>query len=401
MSELVYPIWPGSASISGSDASIYTQFNFYDTDVLFLTESVQATEWAAYRLGYPVTDVELTNANFISMFEEATTAYGAVLNEQNIKEYMLTVQGSSTNTNLTGRQIRGGIGRIIQLAEGYGAEVGVGGDIDWLKGSIEVTASQQTYDLDVLFAQTHNSGSAIRIKRIFHSRTPASTRYFDPWGIPTSPGSFAGMGSIYGFGSGGTIGAAGTSYVLRPVYEDLLRMQAVEINDQVRKSGFSFELINNKLRLFPIPNAGFTLFFDYVLKEQSDLGYISGSDASGSDTGLGNITDPSNIPYENLIYSDINSVGRKWIRDYFLAICKITLGGIRAKYPTIPIPNGEITLDGESLRNEGINERDKLMERLLDMLDKSGKKAQIQNKQEEEDNLQKIMNRVPMGIFVK
>lgn len=400
MAELVYPIWPGSASISGSNASIYTDFNFYDNDPLFLTESVQATEWAASRLGYPVIDVELTNKNFISMFEEATTTYGAILNEQNIKEYMLTVQGSSINTNLTGRQIRGGIGRIIELAEGYGAEVGVGGDVEWKHASIDVVDGQQLYDLNVLLADIFESGSKIRIKRIFHDRTPASVRYFDPWGIPTSPGIY-GMGSIYGFGSGGTIGAVGTSYVLRPVYEDLLRMQAIELNDQIRKSGFSFELINNKLRLFPIPNASFKLWIDYVVVADTDIGYITGSDASGSNNGLGNITDPSNIPYENLVYSNINSVGRKWIRDYFLALCKITLGGIRAKYPNIPIPNGEVTLDGESLRNEGINERDKLLERLIDMLDKSGKKAQIANKQEEEENMQKIMNRVPMGIFIK
>lgn len=400
MAELAYPIWPGSASISGGDASIYTQFKFYDNDPLFLSESIQATEWAARRLGYPVIDVELTNENFISMYEEATTTYGAILNEQNIKEYMLTVQGSSTATNLTGRQIRGGIGRIIELAEGYGAEVGVGGDVDWKRGSIDIVTNQQTYDLNVLFAAVSESGNTIRIKRIFHDRTPASTRYFDPWGLPTSPGIY-GMGSIHGFGAGGTVGVAGTSYVLRPMYEDLLRMQAVEINDQVRKSGFSFELINNKLRIFPTPNANFKLWFDYVITNTSDIGYITGSDASGDDLGLGSITDPSNIPYQNLIYSNINSVGRKWIRDYFLAICKISLGGIRAKYPTIPIPNGEVTLDGESLRNEGINERDKLIERLIDMLDKSGKKAQIANKQEEEENMQKIMNRVPMGIFVK
>lgn len=399
MAELVYPVWPGSASLN--EVTNLTQFKFYDTDLDFISESVAATEWAARRLGYPVTDVELTNENFISMFEEAVTEYSAIVNTQNIKEYMLTVQGSSINTNLTGRLIRGGVGRIIQLADGYGAEVGVGGDVTWHQTSIDVKRGVQTYDLNTLFSSASITGKDIRIKRIFHDRTPASVRYFDPWGIPTSPGVY-GMGSIYGFGGGGSIGAAGTSYVLRPVYEDVLRMQAVELNDQIRKSGFSFELINNKLRLFPIPNADFKLWFDYVIKSETDSGYITGSYESGSsDPGLGSITDPSNIPYENMIYSQINSVGRKWIRDYFLAICKISLGGIRAKYPTIPIPNGEVTLDGESLRNEGINERDKLLERLLDMLDKSGKKAQMQNKQEEDENLQKIMNKVPLGIYIK
>jgi hypothetical protein len=388
--------WPGSASFS--EVTGFTPFGFYDTDAQFISESVASTYWAASRLGFPSTDVELCNEQFINYFEEAVTEYGAQVNAHLIQEYMITLQGSPTGSNIDGRQIRGGLGGVIKLADSYGAEVGTGGDITWHTGSIEVTAGTQVYDLNALFASA--SGRDIRIKKIFHYKVPASIRYFDPWGLPTSPGSYN-MG-FYGFGAneGGTVGGAGTSYVLRPLYEDLLRMQAIELNDQVRKSGYSFEIINNEIRLFPIPQQDYTLWFQYVFKDEADSAFVSGSGAVGDPSGFGTITDPSNVPYNNIKYSYINSVGRQWIKKYFLATCKISLGGIRGKFPNIPIPNSEVSLDGESLRSEGINEREKLIEELKEFLTKSGKRAQMEAKDETDEHMQKVLAKIPLPIYI-
>lgn len=390
-----YPIWSGS--ISYSDIPQLTTFKFYDNDPLFISESVASIHWAARRLGFPVTDIELTNEIFVSMFEEAVTEYSARVNEQNIKEYMLTLQGNPRNIDLTGRLVRGGIGRIISLANSYGGEIGVGGDIDWKRTYIEIEPNKQVYDLNQIFLDNNITSERIEIKRIFHDAIPASVRYYAPLGIE---GANAVIGADAALGYFGGIGSYAVTYLLRPLYEDLLRMQAVEFNDQIRKSAYSFELINNKLRLFPIPKRNFKLWIDYIIKKDSEIGFVSGSFA-GNDIGLNRITDQANIPYNNIPYSTINSVGRKWIRDYFLALCKISLGAIRSKYPQIPIPEGTISLDGETLRNEGIAERDKLIERLIDMLEKSGKKMQIQNKQEEEEHIQKILSSIPLGIYIK
>jgi len=386
-----YNIWPGSASLA--EVSQYTNFGFYNSDVNFISESIASTKWAASRLGYPVNDVELTNSNFISAFEEAVNEYSAMVNANNIKEYMFLLQGSSKNVNLTGREIRGGLGRIIKLVDAYGAEVGAGGDVSWKTGSIMLTSGTQVYDLNTLFAAASESGNSIRIKRIFHDREPAQLRQFDPMGI-SSPIGISGIGNLNGLSGGGSLGYPGTSYILRPVYEDVLRMQAIEFNDQIRRSAYTFEIINNQLRIFPIPKQDFPLWFHYVVKNESDIAYTSGS------VGEGKITDPADIPYQNIIYSNINSVGRQWIRRYFLALCKITMGGIRAKFTNIPIPGSEVSLDGESLRNEGTTERTALIEELRDMLEKSGKKNQLANKQEEDENIQKILSKIPLGIFV-
>ena len=61
---------------------------------------------------------------------------------------------------------------------------------------------------------------------------------------------FAGMGSV---------GSPGTQYFVYPLYADVLRAQSVELSDMIRKSSYSYEIINNKLKLYPSPSEATTL----------------------------------------------------------------------------------------------------------------------------------------------
>ena len=56
--------------------------------------------------------------------------------------------------------------------------------------------------------------------------------------------------------------------MMMPLYYDLARFQAIEFNDQIRKSAYSFQLVNDRLRLYPIPDgSNFTkVYFDYIKK---------------------------------------------------------------------------------------------------------------------------------------
>ena len=374
-------IWTGS----GSEVSGNTPFGFYDNEISFVSDSKASAVWAARRLGYPIVDIELDSNNFYAAFEESVTEYSAIVNNFNIKENLLTLQGSPSGSNLTGRQIRGGLGRIIKLSEFYGAEVGAGGDVDWKVGSINVVADTQVYDLNVLWADVSESSNTIKIKRIFHNRIPASQKYFDPNYLQYSYAQ-----QEFGFDSIG----AGTTYMMRPVYEDLLRIQRIEIANQVRKSAYSFEIINNKLRLFPKPTSDYKLWFHYTVEHDVNLGYVSGSD------GLGVITDHHNVPYQNMKYKLINSVGKQWIKKYFLATCKEMLGTIRSKYASVPIPNGDVTLDGDTLRIEANTEKDRLITDLKEILEASSRRSQLDSKSEEDENIQKIINKVPMQLYI-
>jgi len=140
------PIWPGSSSFFPG----MTPFGYYDYDYTFQTDVDKVADWCAKKLGYPIMEVELQDINFYACVEEAITEFSTQVNMYNAKDYMLTLIGTSTDTNLTGKVITPNLGRTIELAKEYGTEVGSGGTVDWKKGYITLTSSVQTYDLNTL-----------------------------------------------------------------------------------------------------------------------------------------------------------------------------------------------------------------------------------------------------------
>ncbi|MAG26833.1 hypothetical protein CMI47_14930 [Candidatus Pacearchaeota archaeon] len=384
------PIWPGSGSYT--DATD-TPFSFYTSDVTYVTHSVQTAEWVAKRLGYPIMDVELQGVQMYACFEEAVTEYSSIVNQYNIKENMLKVQGAPTSSNFTHTVVTD-LGRAITISEAYGAEVGVGGSVDWKTGYVVTSGSQQVYDLDE-WAIVSESSSPIEIKRVFHEAPPAVTRYFDPYA-----GTGAGTDNVIdSFGWGNY--SPGVQFTMMPIYADILKVQAIEFNDQIRKSAYTFELINNKLRVFPIPTAEFKLFFQYIRKDdrwKTLTNEVTDTYESGGQTAVQ--SDFSNIRYDNMVYSYINHPGQQWIRKYTLALCKELLGIIRSKYGSIPIPGAETTMDGETLRSEATDEKTTLVEQLREMLDVSTGDELMQEEAAEAEATQEILKKVPLSIYI-
>ena len=380
-------IYDGSAAaISGN-----TPFGLYDTDSSFQTDGPKVADWCAQRLGFPVTDIELNDTNFYAAFEEAVTEYGAQVNTYNIRDNMLNLYGSATGSNLSGQKVSANMGGLIELAEEYGTEAGSGGNVTYFTGSLTVTKDKQIYDLSDSSIVTLESGTAgtdaIEIKRLYHEAPPAIVKYFDPF-VGTGLGS---QQMLENFGFGGM--SPGVSFMMMPIYYDLSRFQAIEFNDQIRKSAYSFELRNNRLKLFPIPDgSNFTkVYFDYILK----------SDRSNALKGAtGTVSDFSNIPYQDVIYSNINAVGRQWIRRYTLALSKEMLGYVRSKYSSIPIPNADVTLNGSDLISAGQTEKEGLITELKEILDTMSRQAQLERKQAEADAMQQQMNKIPLKIYI-
>jgi hypothetical protein len=386
----------GSAIVPGSGS---TPFGFYDTDPQFQIEAPSAALWAARRLGYPIVDIEMLDINFYACFEESVNEYSAQVNQFNIRNNMGALQGSSANANLTQTNVAAsGLSNIIKIAQGYGTEFGVGGNVDWKKGSIHVRAKQQTYDLQSLWGDVSESFDRIEVRRIFHNMPPASARIYDPFSMTGM--SYSNVLNEMGFAGY----SPATQFLMTPIFEDLLRMQGIEFNDLVRKSGWSFEIINNKLKLFPIPTYDFKVYFEYLLaKDRDNQGlFNSGSyyNESGSVVSSTIVGDYSNAPYNIIPYSSINSVGKQWIRKYFLALAKELLGAIRQKYQTIPIPGAEVTLDGGELRQEAAAEKTDLVTQLRENLEATGRKAQMEMRADEARQMQETLQRVPMGIYI-
>ena len=379
------PIWPGS----GSAVSESTPFGVFDNDNEFQTEAPQFAKWCAQRLGYPIMAVELQDTQFYACFEESISEYSAQINQFNIRDNLLSLQGQPTSSNFTHKRLARTMGETIKLSKQYGTEAGVGGDIDIKKGSISVTSGSQEYDLNATFAEASESGNAIEIKRVYYESTPAMQRFFDPYATT----GYGTINMVEGFGFGDYSPAV--SFTLMPLYEDLLRVQAIELNDSIRKSAYSFTLTNNKLRVFPDPEENRRLYFDYVVT--SDRDNPLQTEYSGS---ADVVSDFSNARFDFMTYSKINDVGKQWIRKYGLALSKELLGIIRSKYGSIPIPNADTTLDGDTLRSEASAEKEALVTQLREMLEQTSRKALLEADKDEAEFLQEKLQKVPYPIYI-
>jgi len=377
-------IWNGSSTFTTGS----TPWGLYDTDSSFSTDVDKFASWSAKRLGYPIMSVELQSGSFYACFEEAISEYSSQVNQFNIKDNLLHLTGQATGSNVTHKRVTPTMGRSVFLAKQYGTEAGVGGDVDIKKGSISVTSGSQEYDLNDLFVDENGSG-AIEVKRVYYEGTPAMQRFFDPYATT----GYGTINMVQGFGFGQQSPAV--SFTLMPLFEDLLRVQAIELNDSIRKSAHSFSLVNNKLRIFPDPTESSTMYFDYVEVSDRDNPLIT--EYSGS---ANVVSDFSNVPYDNMQYQHINDVGKQWIRKYGLALCKELLGMIRSKYGAIPIPNAETSLDGDTLRSEAAAEKEVLVTQLREMLEQTSRKALLEADKDEAEFLQEKLNKVPYPIYI-
>jgi hypothetical protein len=400
------PIWPGSSSFATVSASYYntpstgsspTAFGFYDGDADFKTDANKVAIFCSRRLGYPIENVELQDLNFWTAFEEAVTVYGNELYAYQVRENMLNLEGLPITTPvLNNTQITPNMGNVIRISEQYGTEAGVGGNVNWHSGSVILTGSIQDYDLDKWAQERGISGSNLEIKRVFYQGVPASADYYYGGGI----GLGAGYGTFFG-GLGGVAGYGyGTNWFVTPLSYNVAAIQEVEMANDILLSSFSFELINNKLRIFPVPtdaDAGIHFWFQYLLKNER----LTDSLASGSGAnGAGLVTNVSNVPYANPIYSQINSIGRAWIFEYTLALCKEMLGYVRNKYSTIPIPGAEVTLNGDTLTTSAQTTKDALIIRLREYFDQTSRQSMLERRAAEADFSQNELNKTPMTIFI-
>ena len=377
-------IWGGSCTFSPGQ----TPFGYFDYDFQFALDAPKVADFCARRLGYPMMDVELQSGSFFACFEQATLEFSNIINEYNIVDNFINLQGSpyNSNSNLSQTNIAPNLGRILQVSKEYGSEAGVGGRIEWRSGSISVYSGQQNYNINALFRDVVHPNENIEIKRVFHDGPPAIVRYFDPF-VGTGMGSQQ-MLQSFGWGSY----SPGVSFLMMPMYSDLLRLQAIEFNDVIRRSSYSFELINNQLKLFPIPTYNFNLYFQYIVEsDRNSLANI---------TTTGVVSDMSNVPYNKIQYENINDMGKQWILKYTLALAEETLGNVRNKYSSIPIPNSEITLNGSDLVTRGREAQEALTTTLRESLDKVSRQAQLEKQQAETVAIQDTLNKIPLKIYV-
>jgi hypothetical protein len=382
------PIYPGSSSFQPG----LTPFGFYDFDFQFQDDADKLVTFCARRLGYPLTDIELQDLNFYAAFEDAITTYGNEIYSFQIRDNYLSLEGASTLTSVNDAIITPNMGTIIKLSQQYAAEAGAGGNITYYSGALALTPGKQTYNLKE-WAVSQSISGGIEIKTVFYQNLPAINQMYAPFG------GFAGLGGLPAAGIYGGMygGGYGGGYLMMPVAYDAGVIQGLELSNTIRLSNYTFEIINNNIKIFPIPTNndvrdGF-LWFEYIKLEDRYADSIT-------QTGGEKVTNVSNAPYGYPVYSQINAVGKSWIFDYALALCKEMLGYVRGKYGTIPIPGREVTLNQADLLTAATAEKTALIERLRAYLDETSKRSLLERRAQESDFRKQEINNVPMVIYI-
>jgi len=385
-----------SASVASSEA---TPFGLYDADIDFRSDAPKTATWVAKRLGYPIINIELDNEQIFTCFEESVSEYSAQVNQFNLRNNLDILKGQpkSNNQNYSQTLVDGSfLPTAFRMSQQYGTLAGVGGNVGIKKAYINLSIGKQKYDLmteaydsetSSSFATLYTSGSTIDVTRVFYEATPAIARFFEPYSVGAQ-GTLNLMSEL-GFGQF----SPAAQFLMMPLYEDVLRMQAIEFNDHVRKSGFSFNIVDNKIEIFPLPTGVLNkMYFEYMSRDE----FEHDSQTIQADS----LSDYSDIPYDFIQYRNINDVGKQWIRKYTLALSKELLGAIREKYSSIPIPDAEISLDGAALRAEAQVEKDYLVQQLRENLEEMSRKKVMENKAHEADHQQQMLKKVPLKIYV-
>lgn len=347
------------------------------------------------KLGDDILSVELTKKQIWACFEEALLEYGSIVNQYQAKSQLLNLLGASTGS-LTGGELklpRESLNYAIRLAEPYGIESGGGGFYNTASGSIQLAQNIQDYDLYTdlkdgsgvpIFSSSLNpEGRKMRIMEIMHYSPMAAYRFFDT----TSAINY--LNNEFSFESF----TPETVFYVLPVFEDILRGGQMNISNRVRRSNYSYKVTGTKLRIMPMPVAENPLkLWIRVAFETNPLS------PSQNDPSVSGISGLANVPFGNIQFTNINSMGRQWVRQYTLALAKELLGIIRSKFGTIPIPGAELQLDGSDLKTAAKDEKEKLITQLREMLDTLTYNKLIETKAAEVENIQKVLKAVPVPM---
>jgi len=355
-------------------------------------------------------DVEMQAVNFYTAFEAAAIEYSNQVNQVNIVNNLMNTLGVQTASaflsgkSFTGALVGNSFGYITKLSKAYGTEADSGGTLRWHSASIDMVPGQQTYSLRAAVSASMGiniTTSSIEVKRVLHNPPPAIVRYFDPF-VGTGLGSQQLMDS---FNFGGF--SPSVSFMMMPINADLFRLQSIEFNDQIRKSHYSFEIHGDDIKIWPVPTSGTgssssTPFFNHIY-----IDFIFDDEKTNDAVLFGNtallnnvISDASNIPYTYQTYRNINDMGRAWIIKYGIALTKEMLGYIRNKYSSVPIPNGEVTLNGSELVSQGQSEKTELIAQLREFLEKLTKEQMMTRQNAEATQMHEMLGKVPLKIYI-
>lgn len=372
-----------------------TPFEVFDTDTDFQSEADNFVTFAKRKLGDDVLSVELTKKMIFGNLEESALEYGSIINQYQAKSQLLQFMGMPTGSYDAGQKYpRENLQYLARFAEPYAMEAGIGGSYDMVSGSIDLIQGQQDYDINtdlkdsdgnIMFNVGQNATEGfktrLKISEVFHFSPQAAYRFFDT----TSAINY--LNNEFSFESF----TPETIFYVLPVFEDILRAGQLDLSNRVRRSNYSYKIIGSKIRIFPTPTQeNPKKLFLRVMYNPDPI------NPNFQDDTVHGVSNLSNVPFGNLIYSRVNSIGRQWIRQYALALCKEQLGEIRSKFSSVPVPGADVTLNGSDLLSRGREDKKELVTQLKEMLDTLTYDKLLEVSSTRAEMIQKQLKFIPM-----
>ena len=405
---------------SADDVAAVVPFGIYTGSADFLSGAALQVNYVFKKLGGDVVDIELTPANVYSAYEEAVLEYSYIINLHQSQNVMSDFLGMTTGTFDHKGDIKTGPSSVNlkyprfqfayarRVGDAVATAAGFGGTTRIYSGSFTTVKGQQDYDLQTILSSASSTGvddagtsvpfsgkiqgKRVVITKVFYRSPRAMWRFY---------GYYGGVGVVGNYSTYGQFSDDSTVEII-PTWQN--KLQAVMYEDSIytRTSHFSYEIKDNMLRLFPKPDRyGFgdgeddRIWVEFYV-DQGDAWEVNERYNDGVD-GINNM---NTLPFDNIPYENINAIGKQWIRNYGLALCKEMLGQIRGKFTTMPIPGETVTLNHSELLSQAKDEQEKLKTQLMEMLDKMKYIDLARNDQEVTDAAAAALKNSPLPIFV-
>lgn len=383
-------------------------YNFFSSDPVFQQEADGTVLFVKRKLGDDILSVELTSRQIWACLEESCLEYARHVQELKIISELANVMGQPTgSTDLTNKYPQKSLDFLLRMADAYATAASVGGSYDATMGYINLKSGRQDYDIYkelyvaarpprfggpppelVVDAVPDGFKGKLRIVDVFH---------FEPLAAQTFLLNASNITNFLATNFNYESYVNSTVFYVLPVFEDVVRRGMLKEAFRVRRSNYSYAIIGTKLRIFPIPTVDTNLDGlgpnRLYIKVMTPNGVL---DPAFEDQSINGISGPENVPFSILPYSTITQPGKQWIRQYTLALCRELLGIVRSKMQTIPIPNADLTLDGESLKTQAREDKDKLQTQLKEFLEQLTNAKLAETNANIAENMMKQLRAIPM-----
>ena len=407
----------GSAALVASNCPIGVYTGSFD----FLSGASDQVAYTYQKLGGDILDIELTTGSVYAAYEEAVLEYSYIVNMHQSKNILSDVLGMTTGTFDHDGEVKTGdtdvalkyprttFAHIQKLTEGYGGQAGIGANSIIYSASFTAVNAQQEYDLYSILSSSSDAnsdeatsdpvpytglinGNKIVIEKVYYKTPAAMWRFFGYYGGLNTVGNLSNYGQY----------ADDSTFQLIPTWQNKAQAMAFEDSIYTRNSHYSFELHHDKLKIFPAPTSPGSVtpgyyWFDFRIMSNA---WDETNTEAGAASGVDGINNMNTLPFANIPYANVNSIGKQWIRRFALALCKETLGQTRSKFATIPIPGESVTLNGSALISEGRETQTKLRDELKEVLDQLTYQVLAEKDASIADSVETITKRVPAGVFV-